>query len=35
MDTMNQMPRWVVQAVALLAAVAVLLWAATWLVENF
>jgi hypothetical protein len=35
MDAMNRIPRWVAQAVAVLAAAAVLLLAATWLVENF
>lgn len=35
MDAMNRMPRWVAQAVAVLATTAVLLLAATWLVENF
>jgi hypothetical protein len=32
---MNRMPRWVAQAVVVLATVAVLLLLATWLVENF
>ncbi len=32
---MHRMPSWVIRAVAALAAVAVLLWMATWLVENF
>lgn len=32
---MNKIPRWVAQAVAVLACVAVLLLAATWAVQNF